>query len=647
MSVTPRITRFVVAIHGIGNQRRCETIRSAANQFADFINPGSPVQPLGHYNLGGDGHVVVSRVAGLPSMGGDIGVAEVYWADVPRDLARRGDTLDESKAWARTVAARAQKLYQDNVYPNVAKTRNAGQRDELRDQKEQDFKQASGVIEEIVEGVAVLENLMFLAGKAGIAQFDLGALLADYIGGIQLVADFAFYRNEIVGRFHDAMIEIVKQSSEYCDLDELQIYLVAHSEGTVVTLAALLEALLPLAQRRRTGASRTDMRWIRYVRGLMTIGSPLDKHVLLWPNLWTDIGLASPEDILSGRHGTPGNFHIPPAKIRWYNYYDLGDPVAYDVSETRRYIEGLGCQEAFQWRDSESQIADYGFSRYLWPGYAHVEYWTDEGVFRHFIRNVAFEGQGSEPAVLPPASRPCIKLACSAISFAIPFLLQFVAVAVLVGTLNPFIDTTYELSLLRCVVIVLGMGCQLSALCVAARLPRLGGSTERRFPVFCLALAIFAIGAVVGALSLWPSWAKELSTALHFDWRVNDFLDQVPQGVSRFWYIPPAFGLVAILMCWWPRGLPPKKRMHRAGRTILVGWVALMAVIMVTITLFAIGPQPGQSFLTPTLGLLAFVYLWWVGVVLFDLAYIWHRYIRNSRVVEVLRTWMNDKRDMA
>jgi hypothetical protein len=642
MSYTPHITRFVVAIHGIGNQRRCETIRSAANQFADFINPGSPVQPLGHYNLGGDDRVVVSQVQGLDPMG-DIGVAEVYWADLPRGLAQRGDTLDESKAWARTVAGRARRLYMEQVYQQSAAGLAAAQLHDVDDQKERDFKQASGVIEEIVEGVAVLENLMFLADKAGIAKFDLGALLADYIGGVQLVADFAFYRNEIIGRFHKALVAIVEQSASYCDRDELKIYLVAHSEGTVVTMAALLEALLFHTDRRREGASQADMSWIDHVRGLMTIGSPLDKHVLLWPNLWTDLGLVAPQDVAKGHPAMQDRFRIPPSKIRWCNYYDLGDPVAFDVQETRRYIQGLGCANAFDWVDESeaTDFADYGFSRYVWPGYAHLGYWGDEKVFEHFIRNVAFSDRTELPSAPRPPSKWYVGLACFSICYVAPFLVQFLAVAVLIGTLNPFVTSGSGLSLAQCVVVTLGMGFQLSALCVAARLPRLGGRAARGFPTFCLSLAIFVLGSIIGTLSFCPPWIGEACAAhLHLACCVDPALGQRMAPVSGFWYLPPGVGLVAILMCWWPRWLPPERRAARAGRRILVIGVALLAVTMVTLAIFIVKPQSGHSYLAPTFGLLGFIYLWWIGVVLFDLAYIWNNYIRKSRVVKTLRTWM-------
>jgi hypothetical protein len=146
--------------------------------------------------------------------------------------------------------------------------------------QDKDFEQAAAVIEEIAEGVGVLVNLFAVAAKAWILKFDLGPLLSDYVGGVQLVADFEYYRKDIVGRFHHTLTEIVSHSASYCGSGELEIYVVAHSEGTVVSFAAMMEALLLSGERKRKNAPEdvhTD--WIKYVRGLMTFGSPLDKHL--------------------------------------------------------------------------------------------------------------------------------------------------------------------------------------------------------------------------------------------------------------------------------------------------------------------------------------------------------------------------------
>jgi hypothetical protein len=45
------------------------------------------------------------------------------------------------------------------------------------------------------------------------------------------------------------------------------------------------------------------------------------------------------------------------------------------------------------------------------------------------------------------------------------------------------------------------------------------------------------------------------------------------------------------------------------------------------------------------LGGAAFLYLWWIAALIFDLVFVWHRYIRSSRAVEILRSFKQDRRD--
>lgn len=228
-----------------------------------------------YFNLAGGGAVALHRIPACPNHHiPAIGVAEVYWADLPRDLARRGDTMDESRAWAYTVAGRAKAAYRNNVPVQTLRDRN--------------FARAAGVIQEIAEGVGVLENLTMIAAKAGLFHFDLAALLEQYVGGIQLPADFEFYRDTILARFHGALtraVTRVMQDAEDGD-GPPEIYIFAHSEGTVISFARIMQALLLPQERPEGSAPARMMEWVTHLRGFMTFGSPLDKHILLWPSLW-------------------------------------------------------------------------------------------------------------------------------------------------------------------------------------------------------------------------------------------------------------------------------------------------------------------------------------------------------------------------
>ena len=45
--------------------------------------------------------------------------------------------------------------------------------------------------------------------------------------------------------------------------------------------------------KQNTPPVPVDSSWIDCVRGYMTIGSPIDQHIVLWPDLWKDMQLQS------------------------------------------------------------------------------------------------------------------------------------------------------------------------------------------------------------------------------------------------------------------------------------------------------------------------------------------------------------------
>jgi hypothetical protein len=57
------------------------------------------------------------------------------------------------------------------------------------------------VVAEMIDAIKVLDNLLFVATKAGLLQFNLGQLLTDFAGCVQLVADFKDYGGNIFDRF--------------------------------------------------------------------------------------------------------------------------------------------------------------------------------------------------------------------------------------------------------------------------------------------------------------------------------------------------------------------------------------------------------------------------------------------------------------
>jgi len=87
----------------------------------------------------------------------------------------------------------------------------------------------------------------------------------------------------------------------------------------------------------------------------MTIGSPIEIHHLLWPGLW---------------HGqrpvlTPSLQLSEQCVIRWHNYIDDGDPIAYELKETRKWLNRVtsiadrapGCIAMTDTRSESSALA--------------------------------------------------------------------------------------------------------------------------------------------------------------------------------------------------------------------------------------------------------------------------------------------------
>ncbi len=228
---------IIIAVHGIGSQSRFSTVRSVATQLAGSqtlsgngkIRPVAP-QPLGYFHSDVKSAASVRWVDDVEGLKGcdleAVGFSEVFWADIPQQVVAEGRTLEETKAWARTVVARAEALGE------------RAKKDPTRNRiVTPDFSLAGEVLDEIIETVYVLENLSKIGEKAGFFKFDLRNILEEYLGDVQLVTEFSYYRLEIVSRFHEALRSIHEQHPE------ARLYIVAHSEGTVVCLLGLLHAL--------------------------------------------------------------------------------------------------------------------------------------------------------------------------------------------------------------------------------------------------------------------------------------------------------------------------------------------------------------------------------------------------------------------
>jgi hypothetical protein len=147
---------------------------------------------------------------------------------------------------------------------------------------------------------------------------------------------------------------------------------------------------------------------------------------------------------------------------------------------------------------------------------------------------------------------------------------------------------------------MLGYTLLLTGLTVMARLPRL----TRKPGWWALGIAIFIVAAVVCSFTL---------------------------EVERWWHIGVAL-IVALIACGMnilrrKIGLPGTKSL------LALGCIATAVVVWDYVyPLDHLGPL-WPLFLAGAL----FAYLWWIGILIFDLTFIWHRYIRMSMCLPALQ----------
>jgi len=583
--------KIIVAVHGVGDQFAYEGIQAVARQFCRLSGATGAV-PLGRYYSAlkpepppsiRPGYLVFTPPSDPPLPG--YGFAEIYWANVPRPAVQDGRVIEETKQWSKTIVERIRarekarnrhvdlwikfKSLRQTLFTKTPPPLALG-RTEYQTIKE--------VLGEMIETVAILERLAkWLEGHTRF-RFPIARLLRNYVDDVQVVTEYRQLRESILQEFNDVMTAIVnqhtrnkkEQNSE--KTGDLEIYIIAHSEGTVISFLALLDALIA------PGANNDPTPWVANVKGFMTFGSPIDKHLILWPELWDRFNRVN-----TWRDLKP---------VPWCNYYDYGDPIGFSLDTARAWLSGIGCTAI-----SLDPTNDIGFNRYLLPGKAHNDYWRDDEVFRHFIERVV--------APVPnPAPAPASALSVRIVSFGIPYLA--VAAIITTGTylLYKTTATAQEVVIstdeLARNVSVLAMA--LVAATASARIPRLA-----RKPWAWLLAFSLAAGAACLPMLTSTDFREALSTYRHGS------------------LLPSATCAMIAVMGWvcgvaFPRaGMIP---MLAAGAT---GIIAIIVCI----------PAGHQQSLWPVFSAgTIFLYLWWLAALVFDLSFVWHRYIRMNTGLE-------------
>lgn len=368
-------THYVIVVHGIGDQRPNETLVPVVERFAwarqpeqespsrrELLTLGRLSSKSGERHWAAFGgipqHGMAAKTPWTPwdqaSDGGDIRFVEIYWADVMRrNFPKVGEPV---ATWSRKL---------------LNKMRLRGDDDWALD-----------IIRHLRSAVIWVRRLLKLRlNKLASKVFD------DFLGDVQLYGEHPATRGAAVRHFHECMQSIHDQHTS--SAASAPVYtIVAHSLGTVLSLDAILFAFARQEVRaRQSAAAGADapffagynsgsgtvpaIDWVHHVRSFVTLGSPIDKYILLWAENYEYLNstawLDRKDDAVSIEH---------------YNYSDEQDPVGHELNMAYRCP---AIRNVF--RLAEDEV----YNRYYLPGVAHLGYWSDHDLFRR-IASLAIDG---------------------------------------------------------------------------------------------------------------------------------------------------------------------------------------------------------------------------------------------------------------
>lgn len=398
---------YVVVVHGMGEPKRGNTIRPVIDRFAEArqktrhlkatqsplalgmilgqipeaIEPpvcrtdgtwdALPPLWMEYEGIPRDGDLSYIPFRGLGSTTGhNIRFSEIYWGDITGELFEQAG--EEVNIWTKSLTARMREelLEIELIQSKKGKDLDATD-DPFRFAREIDADDAKTqrflyeVLDNVCRLMIPLEKGLNLRAK------NISDLVFNrFLGDVQLFAEYVTCRDKAVHRFQHWMDALVASHWQHEDpkLNRKPVFhIIAHSLGTVMSLHTLVNE----AQKE----SKTS--WIHNVESFVTLGSPIDKFLLIWPGIseyqsWEQ-PLVNP---------------IFP-RIRHYNLCDEQDPVGH-------YLNSLYKKPLIQSILGEKTVDEQGnahykahvdqvYVRYPIAGKAHVDYWTDQALFDYIL----------------------------------------------------------------------------------------------------------------------------------------------------------------------------------------------------------------------------------------------------------------------
>ena len=382
----PSSVTYVVVVHGVGEQRKNECVINVVNRFAEARRGAGAEDNRDVLTLGqASGQTGFSKVPGTeqpwlefggipascdhaggpflgePSPNGkNLRFVDLCWSDVMQDsIEHVGQDAD---VWAKGLLGRVLRKHKA-----AAGNRNA--------QVPLWIRRVLYLLADTLLLVRFAMNFRFKEMKE--------LVFVKFLGDVQLYGEYSRCRGRAVRRFHEVMRSIEdahKKAEEGSSSPRVARYIIiAHSLGSIMSFDALLYASATRNVRRacisqwkfpgylgnddkacesdgldeldelRPENSRlseeeklcNDTGWIDRVESFVTLGSPIDKYLMIW---WSNYRyLLECDDHIQSR--------CP--KIAHFNYCDELDPVGHNldiVQQTAGYRKVFKCREdvAFQ-----------------------------------------------------------------------------------------------------------------------------------------------------------------------------------------------------------------------------------------------------------------------------------------------------------
>jgi hypothetical protein len=320
--------------------------------------------------------------------------------------------------------------------------------------------------------------------------------------------------------------------------------------------------------------------------------------------------------------------------IVWHNYYDRADPIAFRLDRTREWMRKHGWDKAFSFPDEN----DHEFARYPLPGKAHNDYWDDDRVFGHFLQKVVLrlpdaQVKFDDAAVRKSENLPALT---SWLPYLIPFLLLFVGNYLFYSSVHSIVGRRDVLSYYQIFTDVMILTCLLGSITVVARVARL--CRKRLLQLGAAALFLGSLGLYAWLAT--PHLRLALGRPFMPGIKMNDRpAEELIRDLPPLDHLPidrPTFAVVvvAVLLCVvnyyvcskWPR----------AGMKVLMGLGTIVSFVLVGWYVWDQRADAANPLWPVVLAGLAFFYLWWLAAMVFDLIFVWRRYIRKSIALERL-----------